>query len=95
MPAGLQVLDAAGRVVVDITTRSTRFVGQVSAQTHQTSWTFVSVPGMANDGTWSVISLANMVASYVASGGFYAREAGPATGGNANYLTRNFLIFRV
>jgi hypothetical protein len=44
MPAGLQVWDAAGNLVVDITTRLSRFLGSVNSGTSGGS---ISVPDLA------------------------------------------------
>lgn len=43
MPAGLQVWDAAGNLVVDITTRLSRFLGSVNSGTSAGS---ISVPDL-------------------------------------------------
>lgn len=59
MAQGLQVWDANGVLVLDVTERLTRHVVSGSYQPPAGSGVqtvFVAVPGMANDGTWIVVA---------------------------------------
>lgn len=63
MAAGLQVFDAAGELVLDVTDRmlAHHSSGEVdtprgSGDPYFTAGAFVSVPGMSDDGTWMVIT---------------------------------------
>lgn len=59
MTQGLQVWDASGVLVLEVTDRLTRFVASGSYQPPAAAGlqtVFVSVPGMANDGTWVAIA---------------------------------------
>lgn len=60
MTQGLQVFDASGVIVLDVTDRLTRFIvsGSYQAPTGSSSFptVFVPVPGMANDGTWIAVA---------------------------------------
>lgn len=58
MPAGLQVWDAQGRIVVDLTDRLAKVVASGSAgmmsPSNSTFRKSIPIAGMANDGTWFV-----------------------------------------
>lgn len=60
MTQGLQVFDAAGNIVLDVTDRLTRFIvsGSYQAPAGSPSFptVFVSVSGMINDGTWIAVA---------------------------------------
>jgi hypothetical protein len=85
MAYGLKILDGAGRLLLDVVDRNPRLwsTHTISGGTQpgQVSSGFVSVPGMARDGTWFVTASAvtpfaggyfigGTVNCYAVSGGF-------------------------
>lgn len=74
MAYGLQTFDGSGNEVVSIVDRLSRLHGTYSVSLGQRQGTFVSVPGMVNDGTWGVVKT-----------GFQYIEANIANGGISCY----------
>lgn len=98
MPQGLQTFYADGRIQLDLTDRLTRFItsGTYTPPAGTGLRTaFVSVPGMANDGTWIAIASSGPGAGNpvtIVSGGFnvacYDSFGGPS-------LTNYYSVYRV
>ena len=70
MSYGLQVFDASGGVVLDVSDRLTRFYADYSVSITPGQPVYIPVPGMVDDGTWAVIPQAYIVNVLVGSGGF-------------------------
>lgn len=58
MAFGLQVFDASGGTVVDITDRLTRFHSDYTLTIPGSSYTDIPITGMDTDGTWVAICTA-------------------------------------
>jgi|TARA_R110002124_G_scaffold101689_1_gene249474 hypothetical protein len=54
MAYGLQVFNAAGRLIVDYSDRLVRFVSYGTITANSSGYANVSVSGMANNDTWGV-----------------------------------------
>lgn len=95
MSYGLQVFDANGGVVVDVSDRLTRLHSEYAVTISPGQTVFVSVPGMATDGTWAIVHdsliLYYVSITMVASG--FTVLFNPAWSGGAS--TFSFVVMRL
>ena len=73
MAYGLQVRNNAGTIMIDVNSRLSRYVGSYVVSVSYPTPRFVSVPGMANDGTWFVVCVGSQpyISITINSGSFY------------------------
>lgn len=70
MSYGLQVFDETGATILDVSDRLTRLYGDYSVSITPGQSVYIPVPGMVDDGTWTVITQSYIVNVFVGSGGF-------------------------
>lgn len=83
MPAGLEVYDAAGRLVSSVTDRLTKLIQTGSASLGVGQIIFVPVPGMSTNGEWFIACSHGNIA-VPAANGFNWYQTGEY-GGSCNY----------
>lgn len=84
MDFGLRVWDAGGALTLDTTDRVMRFISQHSYTIgHLKSSITITVPGMADDGTWAVAPVSTYHWAQINSGSFTMNRFGDLGGESA------------
>lgn len=95
MSYGLQVFDASGGAVLDVSDRLTRLHSEYTVTLAPGQTVFVSVPGMNTDGTWAIVYNSfdlNYISITMVTNGFTVLF-NPAWIGEA--LTFSFVVMRL
>ena len=87
MSYGLEIWNAAGVKTLKVTDRLNRFVSQMDVYAPDTNPINISVPGMRNDGTWTVFASGYWVVVTIYSDYFQIVDNGAP-------VTNRYLVLR-